>query len=219
MFSIGLVHEVAADLALSSRSEGQNVCVRQALEQASKRPRAERDEDFLEELRGDLDALKEGDEIHLGRGLSSYRRKMLHEEVERRGWSSRSEGSHIAVQRLAPVESEQPQTQKLGEAEVREWVLRELEHLRPGESHAFPLTLNSFQRRLVHQVAEEKGWVHETVDVEGEKGKGRGKHQGKDGKGKGKGFKFQGTKQRKELQGRAADHGDERSERLPSGGK
>ncbi|CAE7706201.1 ANK3 [Symbiodinium sp. CCMP2456] len=162
-FQRRLVHEVARDLGVHSRSEGQAVRVRKALEQASKRPRVEKDEDFLEELRGDLDSLKEGDAMHLGYGLSSYRRKKLHEEVERRGWSSKSDGSSICVRHVAPTEHLDVTHPKLKEDEVKERVRRQLELLGPGESCTFPASLNSFERRIVHQVAEELGWVSQPV--------------------------------------------------------
>ena len=194
-FQRRLVHEVASDLGLHSRSEGQDVRVRKALAQRMKRPRAEKDDDFLQELRQDLDCLKEGDEMHLGYGLSSYRRRMLHQEVEKRGWSSLADGSSILVRHVY----NEPRAEKVCEEEYKEQVHQQLELLKPGESHTFPATLNSFERRIVHQVAEELGWAHETIDLEDQKGKGKGKSKGK-GKGKGgKGHKGKGSKGERQI--------------------
>ena len=60
-------------------------------------------------------------------------------------------------------------------------------HARQGHQLRFPTSLNSFERMVVHEVAESLGWHQETVNVPQCKGKGKGKQKGKfKGKGKGK---------------------------------
>merc|ERR1740123_189320 len=47
------------------------------------------------------------------------------------------------------------------------WAQRQLENLEPGETKAFPTTLNSFQRLVLHRLAEKLDWPHESHDVRG----------------------------------------------------
>merc|ERR1719433_997777 len=47
-----------------------------------------------------------------------------------------------------------------------EWALEELANLAPGETKEFPPSLSSFQRLVLHRLAERLGWEHESRDVE-----------------------------------------------------
>ena len=148
-----------------------------------KKARVEDDADFLKELMEEFDGFEPGQEKLLGCGLSSYRRKLLHEEVEKRGWSSCPQGPNIAVRRPLPEEPSGIRKKRTDE-EVEQWVRQELSQLKPGESHSFSPDLTSYERMIVHKVAEEFGWMHPSHDVEAPKGKGK-KGKGQFGKGKG----------------------------------
>lgn len=45
------------------------------------------------------------------------------------------------------------------------WAQRELADLGPGETKTFPVSLSSFQRLVLHRLADRLGWQHESVDV------------------------------------------------------
>ena len=170
------VHEIAKELGLSSKSFEQDVTVRAKLESNSpKKLRVEEDADFLKEVAAELDQLDPGQEKVLGAGLSTFRRKLIHDEVEKRGWSSGPQGQAIAVRHPLPQEPQSLRS-KLSEAEVEQRVRQELQNLRPGESHSFPPDLNSYERRIVHKVAEELGWTHRSEFVE-PPAKGKGKEK------------------------------------------
>ena len=186
-FQRKVVHQVAASFGLSSESRLQDVAVRKPLEQSEpRRPRAENDVVFLQEVGEDLDKLEPGQEVSLGYGLSCYRRKLVHEEVAKRSWSSRADGPNIVVRHPFPEETPS-NDKKQTESEVENWVRKELANLQLGESYSFSPELTSFQRRIVHKVAEDLGWAHESLDVENPDCKVNKKGKASKGKGKGRG--------------------------------
>lgn len=173
-------------MGLRSKTMGHTVFVSaHCPDDRERRQPAENDDVFMEELRADLEKLEPGEEVILGVNLSSYKHKLMHEEVRRRGsgWTSKASGRGIMVRRSGEDEEEPEVPRKRSREEVEDWVRQELSTLRPGESYKFPDTLNAFERMVVHEVAESLGWHQETVNVPVSKGKGKGKR----GKGKGKG--------------------------------
>ncbi|CAE7835514.1 ANK2 [Symbiodinium sp. CCMP2592] len=184
-----IVHDTAKKLGLRSKAIEHTVFVSALCpeDHRERRQPAENDDVFMEELRADLERLEPGEEVILGVNLSSYKHMLVHEEVRRRGsgWTSKASGRGIMVRRPGEDAEEEPETpSKSNSKEVEDWVRQELSTLRPGESYKFPATLNSFERRVVHEVAESLGWHQETVNVPAvSKGKGKGKSKAK-GKGK-----------------------------------
>ena len=145
-FQQKVAHQVAASFGLCSESRSQDVV------------------NFLQELEEDLDKL----ELE-----PNYRRKLVHEKVEKWFWSSPAsspaDGPNIVVVR-------RPFLKETTESEVEDWVRKELANLQLGESYSFSPELNTFQRRIVHKVVEDLGWAQESLDVDSKgKGKGRGK--------------------------------------------
>lgn len=194
-FQRKVVHQVAESFGLCSESRSQDVAVRKPLERSQpRRSRAENDVDFLQEVGEDLDKLEPGQEVSLGYGLSNYRRKLLHQEVEKRSWSSRADGPNIIVRHPFPDETPS-NDKKQTESEVEEWVRQELANLQLGESYSFSPELTSFQRRIVHKVAEDLGWAHESMDVDNPDSKVNKKGKASKGKGKGRGKVKGGSRQ------------------------
>ena len=182
-----MVHDIAAVMGLSSQSSGQDVNVKAKMESnLLKKARIEDVDEFLKELAEELDSLGAGEEKLLGRGLSTYRRKLIHAEVEKRGWTSSVQGRDIVVRCLAPGVP-QGICKKQTNSEMEQWVRQELQHLKLGESHSFSPDLNSNQRRIVHKVADELGWMRQSNHVEAfANGNAEGNAKGKGKKGKGK---------------------------------
>ena len=192
-FQRKVVHQVDASFGLCSESPSQDVAVRKLLERSEPRRRpAQNDVDFLQEVGEDLDKLEPGQEVSLGYGLSNYRRKLLHQEVEKRSWSSRADGPNIIVRHPFPDETPS-YDKKQTESEVEEWVRKELANLQLGESYWFSPELTSFQRWIVHKVAQDLGWAHESMDVDNPDSKVNKK--GKASKGKGNGGGKGGSRQ------------------------